>query len=162
MRGQLYWFIMKCPRCNSDVFDDSNFCGKCGYSFLEDRELETKNEEEFDMSNFLFIPKGRIKRRPYVYYLIFYISVFLFVGVFITITSNHDVQKMNLALFTTSLALIYPTIVVTWKRLQDFNVHGVFSLLLLMPVKFFFLIFVLVISFIPSSPGRNNFDLKKK
>ncbi len=71
-------------------------------------------------------------------------------------------EELEFALSVVALVFSYPTIILTWKRLQDFNVHGIFSLLLLVPIKYFSMIFIIVIALTKGNEGINNFDLKKK
>ncbi|NVN95177.1 MAG: DUF805 domain-containing protein [Bacteroidetes bacterium] len=100
----------------------------------------------------LFTYKGRMRRRDYL--IIQLGLVFLMFAMFIIAFTNFGVITFIL------LPLSYLiNIFQTAKRLHDINISGWLSLIILVPIGYFI---VIPLCFIPSSEGKNKFDINQK
>jgi uncharacterized membrane protein YhaH (DUF805 family) len=95
---------------------------------------------------------GRAGRTEYWMYALFNFIIYMVLAILLVIT--HSVFFYILFLLY-ALAVIVPSLAVTWRRMQDTGRNGLFILLGLIP--FVGGIIVLVFMLLPGTPGPNEF-----
>ncbi len=109
----------------------------------------------FDLLNILFSPKGRLNRTRY---LIGFLALFTIIGMIFSIESflsNNDAELSRTLLCCLCIPLVWACLVTDIKRFRDFDKSGWYCLFLYVPYVGF--IIMIVLFFIPGTPGKNKF-----
>jgi uncharacterized membrane protein YhaH (DUF805 family) len=95
---------------------------------------------------------GRARRTEYWMFALF--NAIIFLALFILYIATRSFF-FGILLFLYDLAVLLPSLAVTWRRIQDTGRHGLWILLGLIPLVG--PIIVLVFTILPSTPGPNEF-----
>jgi len=95
---------------------------------------------------------GRARRTEYWMFALF--NAIIFLALFILVLATRS-SIFWILLFLYDLAVIVPSLAVTWRRIQDTGRHGLWILLGLIPLVG--PIIVLVFTILPGTPGPNEF-----
>jgi uncharacterized membrane protein YhaH (DUF805 family) len=95
---------------------------------------------------------GRARRMEYWMFALFNAIIFLALFILVLATRS-SIFWILLVLY--DLAVIVPSLAVTWRRIQDTGRHGLWILLGLIPIVG--PIIVLVFTILPGTPGPNEF-----
>jgi uncharacterized membrane protein YhaH (DUF805 family) len=95
---------------------------------------------------------GRARRTEYWMFALFNFIIFAVLAILAVVTRS---PIFFILLFLYDLAVIVPSLAVTWRRIQDTGRHGLWILLGLIPLVG--PIILLVFTILPGTPGPNEF-----
>lgn len=152
--------LLQCVTCGKDVSSTAEKCPHCGEpSFRGDSQEQSKSKNAEYAEFHLFLIKGRVGRLRYFAYSM--VILLLQVGILAIAASEfrHGGNEETAVVFIVMILAVFQFMLII-QRLHDFNLSGLFVILLLVPIANLFMLLALL--FVSGTDGPNRFGLPSR